>query len=210
MPEHVANVRQTRDAEVQRTRVEISRRLDLTEREEPSARNAQLVERLGFRLRELDGQAQVKPLPVKLLAIALVVPAFLLCSDTAAAWSQEERAAALSAVIEEETRLGRQIRLTADGEVPLIRAVDENGETWWTEIRSVDGSDGTWSVKRTDLIAGQNLAGRHQVAMIKQSTSGLEIRRSVNPFAKVGRGGFQQPRVAVRWAGLWSAAKKRP
>ncbi|MGE0304268.1 MAG: helicase-related protein [Acidimicrobiia bacterium] len=186
----------------------------------------ELAGRLERRMRTLDQEASLKPLPPKVVGGALVVPAGLLrrlggertaTPESFARNTAEVERRAVAAVLAAEDELGHRARDMNDEHrnhpgYDILTSVADRGDApdqlFFIEVKGrIEGSDSV-TVSRNEMLTALNTPDRYILALVEVSASGAEhdrVRYLSRPFAGVTETHFAETSRNFAWAKLWSA-----
>jgi len=179
-----------------------------------SARARQRVDdlqgRLKHRLKDLDAERQLAPLPPVVAGGALIVPAGLLSSlRGAAATDVAERArersaaerAAVDAVMVIERSLGRDpVEMPPSNKGYDIESRGPGGSLLFLEVKGRARGAETFTITRSEIGAGRNKPDQHILALAEVAATGFpDVRYVRRGFSDIGDLPFDTISVNLHW-----------
>lgn len=187
-----------------------------------------LAARLEARMRILDEEQSLKPLPPMVIGGALVVPRGLLqrlgggravAPDTFARNTAEVERRAVDAVLAAEDALGHQARDMNDEQrnhpgYDVQSIVPGEGDApdrlLFIEVKGrIEGSESV-TVSRNEMLTALNAPDQFVLALVEVSTTGPEqdrVRYLDLPFAGVTETHFAETSRNFSWAKMWAAGR---
>jgi hypothetical protein len=178
----------------------------------------ELQARLDRRLKELDQEKQLSPLPPVVIGGALVVPRGLL--DRRRGERREDPVAharetarverlAVEAVLAAERTIGRQPR-----EMPrnnpgfdILSRDPGTGEIWFIEAKGRVRGAPTVTVTKNEILTGLNKPDRFLLALVVVDGDETELRYVIRPFKGTWDVYFDAASVNFEWDKLWDRAR---
>ncbi|MFZ5851981.1 MAG: helicase-related protein [Actinomycetota bacterium] len=175
-----------------------------------------LERRLERRLRELDADQALRPLPPVVAGGALVVPwgaverlrgergqpAAAYAKDTA-----EVDRRAVAAVLAAERALGRQPEEMPHNNPGYdVRSLTRDGHWVFVEVKGRLAGAADFAVTRNEVLYGKN-ADRYRLALVSVSPEGPaydELRYLLDPFRGVDFGDFAADGIRGDWTTMWA------
>jgi len=178
----------------------------------------ELQVRLDRRLKELDQEKQLSPLPPVVIGGALVVPRGLLDrrrgerrEDPVAHARETERVErlAVEAVLAAERVIGRQPR-----EMPrnnpgfdILSRDPVTGEIWFIEVKGRVLGAPTVTVTKNEILTGLNKPDRFMLALVAVDGDETELRYLTRPFKGTEDVYFDAASVNFEWDRLWQRGR---
>jgi SNF2 family DNA or RNA helicase len=243
VPQHLAEVRARTESRVEKVRAAVQKRLtrEVTHwdrraqelesqarqgkqpRMNPArarARADDLDLRLKRRLRELDQELQLQPIPPRVVAAAILIPEALLTTEPPGPThsppvqpreTEEVDRRAIQAVLATEHRLGHQPTLMDHSHPGFdIRSQTPDGRTLFIEVKGRIQGAKTVTVTRTEILTSYNTKGQYLLALVEVLAEGGErVRYLADPFSdKSARLSFAEISTNFNWGKLWEAASE--
>ncbi|WP_432501823.1 helicase-related protein [Kineococcus arenarius] len=230
LPQHVAQVEDRLGPQVERTRAEVTKRLQqeslhwwsqvprIAEDEAAgkkvriSSRTArrrgeELDARLEARLVRLDAEGRFAAKPPVVTAAALVLPAGLLprVGSIPVDTTVSERRA-VDAVLAAERALGRRpTEMPHNNPGYDVESLDADGRIVFIEVKGRVAGAEDFVVTANEVLTGRN-ADRYRLALVELSDAGESVRYLSDPFAGIDLGSFAVTSVRASWAKEWARA----
>ena len=243
VPEHLAAVRLHTKDRVERTRAAVRDRLTReinywdhranelrlqasagkTPRMNPE-RADELAKRLEGRMRTLDQESALRPLPPIVVGAARVVPRGLIervddtrgqPPETFSRDTAEVERRAINAVLVAEAELGHRPRDMNDEQrnhpgydiQALVPGDDETGESlYFIEVKGRIAGAATVTVSRNEILTGLNSPAQFILVLVEVSPDGPDrdrVRYIWQPFEGIGDTHFAETSRTFAWSKLW-------
>jgi superfamily II DNA or RNA helicase len=175
----------------------------------------ELTARLEKRMRELDDEANLSPLPPVVLGAVAVVPGGLLARlrggpaarpDDAARDTAGVERAAMAAVMDAERRLGFEPRDVSDDKCgyDVESRIPNTGRLRFIEVKGrVAGAD-TVTVTKNEILTALNKPDDFLLALVEVAGDDADVRYLCRPFSR--EPDFAVTSVNYKWDELWRRA----
>jgi superfamily II DNA or RNA helicase len=174
----------------------------------------ELQTRLDRRLKELDQEKQLSPLPPVVIGGTFVVPRGLLDRrrgerrvepEVHAHQTERVERLAVEAVLAAERSIGRRPREMARNNpgFDVLSHDPATGDIWFIEVKGRVRGAPTVTITKNEILTGLNKPDRFLLALVAVDGDESELRYIMRPFKGTGDVYFEAASVNFEWDKLW-------